>query len=61
MNAQSKFNCVSVRNGRWNVPNMTIKAHTAVGGGVIHNESFSSNEESGIKLFYLFIYYSDKN
>ncbi|NP_001351916.1 uncharacterized protein LOC101500266 [Cicer arietinum] len=46
MNAQSKFNCVSVRNGRWNVPNMTIKAHTAVGGGVIHNESFSSNEES---------------
>lgn len=41
-----KFQQVSVRNGRWNVPTMTVKAQTAVEGDVIENESVSSNEEN---------------
>ncbi|CAK8564016.1 unnamed protein product [Lathyrus sativus] len=40
-----KFQQVSVRNGRLNVPAMTVKAQTAVEGDVIENESVSSNEE----------------
>jgi glyoxylase I family protein len=47
-NVQSKIYHVSVRNGRWNAPSMTIKAQTAVEGDVINNESVSSNEQSGI-------------
>ncbi|KAK2412441.1 hypothetical protein P8452_72809 [Trifolium repens] len=47
-NVQSKVYHVSVRNGRWNAPSMTIKAQTAVEGDVINNESVSSNEQSGI-------------
>lgn len=43
-----KFQQVSVRDGRLNVPAMRVKAQTAVGGDVIENESVSSNEDNGM-------------
>lgn len=47
-NLQSKFYHASVRNGRWHVPSMAIKAQAAVEGDVLDKESVSINEESGI-------------
>ncbi|KAL5149395.1 hypothetical protein HKD37_13G036229 [Glycine soja] len=47
INLQSKFYHASVRNGRWNVPSMTIKAQAAVEGDVLlDEESICVNEES---------------
>ncbi|CAJ1941645.1 unnamed protein product [Sphenostylis stenocarpa] len=45
-NLQSKFYNVSVRNGRWHVPGMTIKAQAGVEGDVLDKESVSINEAS---------------
>ncbi|CAJ2649911.1 glyoxylase I 4 [Trifolium pratense] len=45
-NVQSKVYHVSVKNGRWNAPSITIKAQTAVEGDVINTESVSSDEQS---------------
>ncbi|XP_047151742.1 glyoxylase I 4-like [Vigna umbellata] len=45
-NMQSKFCHGSVRNGRWHVPSVAIKAQAAVEGDVLDKESVSINEES---------------
>ncbi|KAJ1400688.1 Vicinal oxygen chelate [Sesbania bispinosa] len=44
-NVQSKSYHSSLRNGRWHVPSMTIKAQMTVGGDVIDKESVPVNEE----------------
>ncbi|TKY54460.1 YwkD protein [Spatholobus suberectus] len=49
-NTQSKFYHASVRNGRWHVPSMTIKAQMTVEGDVLDQDSVSINEESDYGL-----------
>ncbi|ESW26619.1 hypothetical protein PHAVU_003G134400 [Phaseolus vulgaris] len=45
-NLQSKFDHAGVRNGRWHIPSMAIKAQASVEGDVLDKESVSINEES---------------
>lgn len=53
-NKPSKYFHAGVINGRWHVPNLTIKAQVAVEGDVLDKESVSINEESGMLLVILF-------
>ena len=58
-NIQSNFCHASVRNGRWHVPRMALKAQMTVGGDVLDKESVGTNEESGMLLFIVhFLLYS---